>query len=341
MSSSFIRKSTITVGAVGTYFSTVYLVYNFGPQLFTSSPCPHCGERHSYADSHNQTNDSKQNNISRNESTFSYETDPERIKTFNRIAQAYDDEISREEKYMGTTLLRRWLVYFHAYGKVMEVGAGTGRNVSYYHPKTEGGNVDSVILTDTSGQMLLKARDKIKLMEEEKKNSIWRSIEEVLRMSNGYDKAVDDNDGDNEKQDNNFFSMFVADASKLTSYYPNNSFDTIVDTMGVCSFDNPVQTLQEIQRICKPNGKILLLEHGRSQTWTGINNFLDDNKERHAMNWGCVWNRDIEAIIRQSGLEIESIWKWHFGTTYYVICRPGKWKSEEEKELSMKSLANQ
>jgi len=342
MSSNLLRKSAITVGAVGTYFSTVYFVYNFGPQLFTNSPCPHCGERHSYTDSHSQTNDSKHGDNTKSTSTFSYETDPKRIKTFNRIAQAYDDEISREEKFMGTILLRRWMVYFHAYGKVMEVGAGTGRNVTYYHPKKEGGNVDSVVLTDTSDQMLLKAREKIKLMEEKKKNSIWRSIQESLKMINVVDdKAIDESgDEDYEKKDN-FFSMFVADASKLTSYYPNNSFDTIVDTMGVCSFDNPVETLQEIQRICKPNGKILLLEHGRSQTWTGMNKFLDDNKERHAMNWGCVWNRDIEAIVRQSGLEIESIWKWHFGTTYYVICRPGKWKCEEENDLNIESLTKQ
>ena len=50
-------------------------------------------------------------------------------------------------------------------GSVLEVGAGTGRNLDYYPQRY----IKEVVLTDTSDQMLLKARDKI--IEQNKKNS--------------------------------------------------------------------------------------------------------------------------------------------------------------------------
>ena len=42
----------------------------------------------------------------------------------------------------------------------------------------------------------------------------------------------------------------------------------------------------------------------------------------HFLKWGCWWNRDIEQIVRQAGLEIDSMSRWHFGTTYLVVARP-------------------
>lgn len=42
----------------------------------------------------------------------------------------------------------------------------------------------------------------------------------------------------------------------------------------------------------------------------------------HFRKWGCWWNRDIERIVRQAGLEVESLSRWHFGTTYLCVARP-------------------
>jgi methyltransferase OMS1 len=51
-------------------------------------------------------------------------------------------------------------------------------------------------------------------------------------------------------------------------------------------------------RVCKPEGRILLLEHGRAaREW--LNDILDKGAERHLMKWGCQWNRDIEAIVKE------------------------------------------
>merc|ERR1719491_1864047 len=118
------------------------------------------------------------------------------------------------------------------------------------------------------------------------------------------------------------YEVATVDAANLRSF-SDSSFDTVVDTFGLCSFDDPVSVLRELRRVCKPSGKILLLEHGRSKTWQGLSNYLDKHAERHAKNWGCVWNRDIDLILNNAGLEVERLDTWHFGTTYYIVCRPG------------------
>jgi len=45
--------------------------------------------------------------------------------------------------------------------------------------------------------------------------------------------------------------------------FPNNSFDTVFATFVFCSVPDPVAGLKELKRVCKPNGKLLLLEHMR------------------------------------------------------------------------------
>lgn len=107
------------------------------------------------------------------------------------------------------------------------------------------------------------------------------------------------------------------------STFPDESFDTVIDSFGLCSFDDPVTALKEMKRVCKKDGKILLLEHGRSKIFEGITKHLDANAETHAKNWGCVWNRDIDDLLEKSGIYVEVKRVWHFGTTYYCIARKG------------------
>lgn len=109
--------------------------------------------------------------------------------------------------------------------------------------------------------------------------------------------------------------------------FADNSFDTVVDMFGLCSYDDPVRALREMSRVCKPGGKLLLVEHGRGHA-PRVNNHLDKWAPRHAKNWGCWWNRDIRRTVRLSGLTVEKWESKHFGTSHYIIAKPYKTMDE-------------
>ena len=50
--------------------------------------------------------------------------------------------------------------------------------------------------------------------------------------------------------------------------------------------------------MCRPDGRILLLEHGRAG-WDWLDGILDRGERKHLRKWGCQWNRDIQAIVAQ------------------------------------------
>ena len=132
-----------------------------------------------------------------------------------------------------------------------------------------------------------------------------------------------------------------ADAAKTP--FRDESFDTVVDTFGLCSFEDPVAALREMGRVCRrrspsrrsvgggggdarggegDGGRIFLLEHGRSQTHGWLSNILDHFATPHAERWGCYWNRDIVGAVREAGLEIQECRTFHLGTTYYIVATP-------------------
>lgn len=47
----------------------------------------------------------------------------------------------------------------------------------------------------------------------------------------------------------------------------DDSFDTVFATFVFCSVPDPVAGLQELRRVCKPDGKLLLLEHMRPENF--------------------------------------------------------------------------
>ncbi|TYZ68008.1 hypothetical protein PybrP1_001518 [[Pythium] brassicae (nom. inval.)] len=114
--------------------------------------------------------------------------------------------------------------------------------------------------------------------------------------------------------------------------FSDESFDTVVDTFGLCSMDDSVAALEEMQRVCKRRGgRVLLLEHGRSH-YAWLSRLLDKFAPQHAQRWGCHWNRDILALVAAAGLEVETVRRFHFGTTYYIVARPrgaGALRSDE------------
>jgi len=46
--------------------------------------------------------------------------------------------------------------------------------------------------------------------------------------------------------------------------FPDDSFDTVISSFSTCTFPDPIAALHEMERVCTPDGEILLLEHRRS-----------------------------------------------------------------------------
>lgn len=89
-----------------------------------------------------------------------------------------------------------------------------------------------------------------------------------------------------------------------------HSFDTIVSTLSFCCYENPLEMLKKIQHWCKPEGKILLLEHGISSNImvSGAQRVLNPLLFKMI---GCHHTRDILKLVRDSGLNVhksESHW---------------------------------
>ncbi len=272
------------------------------------------------------------------------------------MSRDFDDEVELSEKLMGLKSKRRRLCR-EARGNVLEVSAGTGRNMELYQlqPETTGKDKDhdndnprikSLVFNDLSEVMLYQAQKK------------FDSLQEKTRFSGDVKFVVGD----------------AADPNLIRR--PEGGFDTIVQTMGVCSMANPVGFLRRLGELCRQpgepssgvpveviraeaaqwqsatpdrkdygaaeeggpaaagdataappgvdgdlGGKILLLEHGRSY-YPAVNRFLDNGAKVHADHYGCWWNKDVDQIVRDSGLVVERKRRHHLGTTYEYVLRP-------------------
>lgn len=125
--------------------------------------------------------------------------------------------------------------------------------------------------------------------------------------------------------------FLVQEAEAPVSSPTGKQFDTILQTMGLCSVRDPVAELRRMGSQCKPDGQILLLEHGRSG-WEWLDGILDRLAGGHAKKWGCWFNRDIEGLVRESGLQVRKISRYHFGTTYWIECGPPVDDDEKEEK---------
>src|SRR6266545_2281190 len=96
-------------------------------------------------------------------------------------------------------------------------------------------------------------------------------------------------------------SFLLGDAETLP--FPDNSFDTLVSSLTSCTFPDPLAALGEMKRVCQSDGRILLLEHGRSdREWLG--RWQDRHADHFAKPLGCHWNREPLDLVRIANLRI-------------------------------------
>ena len=96
-----------------------------------------------------------------------------------------------------------------------------------------------------------------------------------------------------------------APAEKLP--FEDQSFDSVVSTLVLCSVEAPAAATGEIARVLKPDGRLLYLEHVRSGD-PGLARWQD--RLERPWGWlgaGCHPNRDTVAQLEAAGLETELV----------------------------------
>ncbi len=89
------------------------------------------------------------------------------------------------------------------------------------------------------------------------------------------------------------------------------SFDCVTCTMVMCTMPDPARGLEEMARVLKPGGRLLFLEHVRSED-AGFARTQDrvDPLWRFLAD-GCHCNRDALAAIEASPLRLEGFQRGH------------------------------
>lgn len=105
--------------------------------------------------------------------------------------------------------------------------------------------------------------------------------------------------------------------------FADNSFDTVISTLSTCSFLNPITALQEIRRVCKPDGKILLIEHGRSN-WGWIGSYQDRHVHQMIEQGGCRWNQEPQELLQEAGIKILHVDRALLGIFHTITASPAK-----------------
>ncbi|MBK8903552.1 MAG: class I SAM-dependent methyltransferase [Anaerolineaceae bacterium] len=108
----------------------------------------------------------------------------------------------------------------------------------------------------------------------------------------------------------------LGDVQKLD--FPNDTFDEVVATFVFCSVPDPGLGFNEIARVLKPNGRLLLLEHVRSANPV-VGKLMDLLDPIMVRLMGAHINRRTLANIQQSQLQVEGVEDMGTGGIFKLI----------------------
>ena len=188
------------------------------------------------------------------------------------FARFYDRALkATEENGLGAM---RVALLAEARGRVIEVGAGTGVNLDLYDE-----NIEDLTLVEPDPHMAAQLRERLAAPD--------RRLSTTGRQASGGARLVD------------------APAEALPC--ADDTFDTAVATLVLCTIPDPGAALAELARVLKPGGRLLFIEHVRSDDPDSAR--WQDRLEKpwRFMADGCYCNRDTETTLGASAFTVERI----------------------------------
>ena len=105
--------------------------------------------------------------------------------------------------------------------------------------------------------------------------------------------------------------------------FDDASFDTVISSLSTCTFPDPVAAIEEMDRVCKPTGRILLLEHGRSDVGP-LARFQDWRADAHYASAGCRWDQEPLELVLSVGLPVREASTHVLGIITLIEARPSQ-----------------
>jgi phosphatidylethanolamine/phosphatidyl-N-methylethanolamine N-methyltransferase len=160
--------------------------------------------------------------------------------------------------------------------RILEVGVGTGINISLYPRDCQ------ITGIDLSTPMLEKAHERVS-------RDGFRNVR-----------------------------LFEMDAAKMT--FPDDSFDIVYAPYLVSVVPDPVQVAREMRRVCKPGGKIIILNHFRSTN--PILSRMERAISPFTVHIGFKADLDLAAFLAQAELAPISVEKVNVPRIWSLVtCR--------------------
>jgi ubiquinone/menaquinone biosynthesis C-methylase UbiE len=101
---------------------------------------------------------------------------------------------------------------------------------------------------------------------------------------------------------------------------PDESFDTVVITLALCTIPNDRAAVREARRVLRPGGRLVLLEHVRSPALPvrAVQRLIDPCSVRF---WADHFVRDPLDYLEDEGFELESVTRLKWGIVERVVAR--------------------
>lgn len=193
-------------------------------------------------------------------------------RTYDEIAPHYDAVVRPLDRWFLGRLRAATLRYLPEDARILEIGAGTGRNFIYYPDNSLG------VASEPSREMLRIAREK-----------------------------------------NRPTGVGLVQSCAEALPFRNASFDAAFATLVFCSVSSPAKAMNELRRVVKPGGTVLLLEHVRPKGMLGpvfdlLNKITVPLFDDH-------FNRRTSDDAQAAGLELIKVETSLLGIINLITCR--------------------